>query len=176
MPEVKAMQVEFICPLCASQAVLHLIGGQYQYSYEGKCPSCNQYWRLDGEDGHEEEEDIPEEKNIYGERIPERMPIFSGPEERKQVEAERQRFLEKQRKLEEDKLKHSLECPKCCHTGEFITEIGSHKPTFSIKDIDPRDPKHCLSEDLEIEKVTCWQCSYTDSFESFYTPAIQKEE
>jgi len=55
MAQVKDHQVTFKCPLCTSQAALHLIGGQQQFSYEGKCPGCGQYWLLDGEDGHEEE-------------------------------------------------------------------------------------------------------------------------
>lgn len=71
----------------------------------------------------------------------------------------------------EEEPKHSLECPECNSTGKFVAEIGGHKPTFSIENIDPDDPKHSLSKDLEIEKVTCWQCSHTDSFECFYTPA-----
>lgn len=49
-------QVSLECPLCQAQVTLHLIGGQYQYTYEGKCPGCNQYWKLDGEDGHDKEE------------------------------------------------------------------------------------------------------------------------
>ncbi len=56
MSKVKAMRVEFTCPFCASQTVLHLIGGQYQFSYGGQCPGCGQYWKLDGEHGHAEEE------------------------------------------------------------------------------------------------------------------------
>jgi len=124
MSQAKDNQVSFECPLCHDQVTLHLTGGQHQFSYEGKCPGCEQYWDLNGEDGHEEEQS-----------------------------------------------NHSLECPECSSTGKFVAEIGGHRPTFSLDDIDPNDPKHSLSEDLEIEKVTCWGCSHTDSFEHFYTPA-----
>jgi len=54
MTTVKDNQVIFTCPCCQNQVTLYLIGGQYQYSFEGKCPDCEQYWCLDGEDGHEE--------------------------------------------------------------------------------------------------------------------------
>jgi len=45
--------------------------------------------------------DPENERNIYGERIPDRMPIFSCPEEKAEVESERERILQKRREWEE---------------------------------------------------------------------------
>lgn len=45
--EAKAQaKVTSTCPFCQSQVTLYLAGERYQYSYEGKCPSCNQYCRF----------------------------------------------------------------------------------------------------------------------------------
>lgn len=40
------------------------------------------------------------ERNFYGERIPDRMPFFSSPEERKMVEEERKQIVKERREWE----------------------------------------------------------------------------
>lgn len=75
----------------------------------------------------------------------------------------------------EEKPKHSLGCPECGHEGRFEAKIGGHTPTFSIEDIDPEDPEHFLSNDVEIDKVICCGCRHEGQFNDFYIPAPKEK-
>ncbi len=59
------------CPSCSMTVELHLVGGQYQNSYQGTCAHCDEYWVLCS--GDDDESGIPryEEKPGHSLKCPE---------------------------------------------------------------------------------------------------------
>lgn len=57
----RPLTLKMKCMSCSMPITLHLIGGQYQNSYQGDCDHCNEYWLLCS--GEDDESGIPRHKH-----------------------------------------------------------------------------------------------------------------